>query len=517
MKNERIAKIPEEIHSFISGEGGHSLLLKGETGTGKTTMALEMMEKFYGVSKTHYISVRVGEKKLFKEYPWLKKKMKKDEVIENARKLLNSFYSDEITDSVSMDEVEKTQMFLSRRFLDSIFGEEEGIRGVEREELQKLEGKVERGEIITEDDELDERLKNEFVFEIGKTLPELDRAYDLVDRSLPEKSLIVVDSIRALSEHYGIPEKKVVNALQKDLVEKSNTNVILLDESLEGSELDHMVDGVIELKYEMIKGRRIRKMDIKKLKTTEIKNSSYIYTLEGGGFSTIYKDSQVCMGKGGAKEEYPFALATDIRISTGEEELGDLKKNLRKNDIHLIEVDNRVPKTYLEALISSVIIDSCGRDKGTVVLPPFGASSDLIKDLVGNSLTDQEMEDLLLLQVGESTSEMNVRLMEGEYLHHDINREIIDESVSNPSEGCTIILGLDTLNMIYGENMFSDLSRVISSLKEAGHSVILLGPEDLEGSEMIKFTSDSIFHMDRIDHTSCIYGEKPPTAISALF
>ncbi len=515
MNSERITSIPKEIRSFISGEGGHSLLVKGETGTGKTTMTLDIMEKFYGVSKTHYISVRVGEKKLFKQHPWLEKKMKKDEVIENARKLLNSFYSNEITDSISMDEVEKTQIFLSRKFLDSIFEDEESIVGVEREELQKLEGKVERGEIITEEEELDERLKNEFVFEIGKTLPELDRAYDLVDRNLPDKSLIVVDSIRALSDHYGIPKEKIVNTLQKDLVEKSNTNVIFLDESLERSELDHIVDGVIELKDEQMKGRTIRKMDIKKLKTTRIKNSSYIFSLEGGEFRTINKDSQLSFDPEIKKSE-PYMLSKDKRISTGNGGLRVLKEEWRKNATHLIEVDNRVPKKYIETLLSLVIIDSSSSDKGTVVLPPFGASPHFIKDLVEDNLTEKQLDNLLLLDFGESTSEKNVRLIEGEYIHHDINKEMIDESLSSSSETCTIILGLDTLEMIYGEKMVSNLGKVISSLKDASHSVILVGPENLERLARIEFASDSVLHIDKIDDTTCIYGEKPKTAIYAL-
>src|ERR1700726_1393445 len=48
----------------------HSLLIKGLPGTGKTTLALQLLD-YFGREKGIYISTRVGQSKLSKQIPWI--------------------------------------------------------------------------------------------------------------------------------------------------------------------------------------------------------------------------------------------------------------------------------------------------------------------------------------------------------------------------------------------------------------------------------------------------------------
>ena len=41
-------KLPEEIISFLQNEGGHSLIVKGSAGTGKTTCAIILAKEIFG-------------------------------------------------------------------------------------------------------------------------------------------------------------------------------------------------------------------------------------------------------------------------------------------------------------------------------------------------------------------------------------------------------------------------------------------------------------------------------------
>lgn len=49
---------------------GHTLLIKGLPGTGKTALALNLMEALEG--RGGYISTRVDPEKLYIQYPWVK-------------------------------------------------------------------------------------------------------------------------------------------------------------------------------------------------------------------------------------------------------------------------------------------------------------------------------------------------------------------------------------------------------------------------------------------------------------
>ena len=63
-------KIPVELTQFIRNET-YSLLIKGHTGTGKTTLALSILRKLNLNRDCLYISTRVSPDQLFQHYTWM--------------------------------------------------------------------------------------------------------------------------------------------------------------------------------------------------------------------------------------------------------------------------------------------------------------------------------------------------------------------------------------------------------------------------------------------------------------
>ncbi|HWS20895.1 MAG TPA: gas vesicle protein GvpD P-loop domain-containing protein [Nitrososphaera sp.] len=63
--------IPEELLNFIRRDT-YSLLVKGFAGTGKTTLALTILNVLGITNNFFYISTRTSPKQLFQYYPWLK-------------------------------------------------------------------------------------------------------------------------------------------------------------------------------------------------------------------------------------------------------------------------------------------------------------------------------------------------------------------------------------------------------------------------------------------------------------
>jgi KaiC/GvpD/RAD55 family RecA-like ATPase len=57
------------LEHFLNLES-HSLLIKGLPGTGKTTLALQLLD-YFGSEKGLYFSTRVGQSKLSKQFPWI--------------------------------------------------------------------------------------------------------------------------------------------------------------------------------------------------------------------------------------------------------------------------------------------------------------------------------------------------------------------------------------------------------------------------------------------------------------
>src|SRR5512137_689637 len=83
--------IPREIKDFFTVESGQTLLIKGLPGTGKTTLALEIMNSLCEDRNGMYISTRIDPRRLYAINPRVKKVVPyKNVVNENQSKFLES-------------------------------------------------------------------------------------------------------------------------------------------------------------------------------------------------------------------------------------------------------------------------------------------------------------------------------------------------------------------------------------------------------------------------------------------
>jgi len=283
--------IPEEIVDFFQKSGGHSLLIKGEPGSGKTTFALEILNQLRSSFEIHYISTRVADDVLFLQFPWLKEVLNK--------------------------EIKKQEK-----------------KRVSREELNKLEGLIEEGFI-------EERAKfegGEAIVEVGAMLPEIEEIYEFVESVQPKKALVCVDSIDGLSEKYGIPAERILYTLQKDLVERGSANIIFVLESSSFENIEYLGDGVISLYHEPWDSCWKRYMIIRKLRGSAVKKSKYIYTLYDGHLNALEYDN--------------FSLDTLKNIDLSH--LIEYIKSLRVNSINFV-VSPEFPVEVLQAIILSLL------------------------------------------------------------------------------------------------------------------------------------------------------------------
>ncbi|MBA3285496.1 MAG: AAA family ATPase, partial [Nitrosopumilus sp.] len=71
-KNSAIGHLPPELLKFVNNDT-YSLLIKGKPGTGKTTLALTLMDNQNYEGNYFYISTRLSIRQLLYFYPWITK------------------------------------------------------------------------------------------------------------------------------------------------------------------------------------------------------------------------------------------------------------------------------------------------------------------------------------------------------------------------------------------------------------------------------------------------------------
>ncbi|MFW6071879.1 MAG: ATPase domain-containing protein [Thermoplasmatota archaeon] len=253
---------------------------------------------------------------------------------------------------------------------------------------------------------------------------------------------MIIDSIEALSDHYGIPKEKIVSALQKDLSDNGNTNLIFITESMETSKIDYIVEGIVELEKRNYDNKVLREVSILKLKGKQVQNSKYNFSLLDGNFRII--ESNISEDFTKMKKE-PILVGKSDKISTGHENIDKVIDGLEYPGFHIIEEGEKVPKEVLENIISASLSNSCILNRGTITLPPFGYNSYQIKNMLKGYIPEEKIKNLLIMQQFLPEPDENIMELRGEDLYSDFDLNKIKNHIPDSKSPFTFLAGLNSL------------------------------------------------------------------------
>lgn len=494
---------PKEIVKFLSSPGGHSMILRGMAGTGKTTLALQIIEELAQVQQSYYMSTRVSDQSLFNQFPWMLDKVKEGEILKARKKLKKKADSEQQVEQILLG-------------LAQIKGELKGERSKSpRKELQKLQGLIESGgeEGVAEPG----AGEGELVVSVGAMMPEIEMAYDVVDKALPERTLVVIDSIDALADKYGITASRLINALQKDLVEGCGTNVVYVLETPDPL-LDYLGDGVIYLSLDNSTGRRIRLLDLLKLRGCEIRQPRYVYTLLGGRVRSFEYSRYV-------KPEKPKALAVvpdpnSKYVSTGIPDLDSmLGGGLRKGTIALIELSPGVPVISSAQIEHAIICNSVVQDRGVAWIPTKKAGSDSAReDLIGFVTESKFDKNVRILEPHGSAGSPQPYSMtlEGEDIRVDMKWQDVEYALRNAGSPILTSIGFDSLESIYGAGVLDGMMEFLTSLLNSGGIFVATVTPSVKSTSRLSDLAHTHLRIDKISGVTMIRGEEPFTAPYAM-
>ena len=501
-KNMRSATFPSEIIKFVSSPGGHSLILRGMAGTGKTTLALQMIEELAAVQQSYYMSTRVSDQSLFNQFPWLLEKVKEGEILKARKKLKKK--------SDSEQQVEKILVGLA-----AIKGEmkSEKIKAPRRE-LTRLQGIIESG---GEAEVAEPSGESELTVTIGPTMPEIEMAYDVVDKALPERTLVVIDSIDALAEKYGVPAARLINTLQKDLVEGVGSNIVYVLE-MPDPLLDYLGDGVIYLSLSGQTGRRIRELDILKLRGCEIRQSKYVYSLLGGRVRTFEYSRYT-------KPDKPKALSViqdpdNKHVSTGNKDLDEMiEGGLPKGTITLIELSPGVPVAASSAIENAIVCNFAAQGRGVAWVPTKKTGSETAREeLLGFLKADLFDKNVRVLEPHGPAAEPKsyVITLEGEDARVDMKWQDVQYALRNTEAPILAMMGFDSLESIYGPTVLDGMMDFLTSLLNSEGILVATVTPSVKSSSRLSDLAHTHLRIDKMSGVTMIRGEEPYTAPHAM-
>ena len=501
---EESATFPREIIKFLASSGGHSLILRGMAGTGKTTLALQMIEELAQLQQSYYMSTRVSDHSLFNQFPWLMDKVKEGEILK-ARKKLRQKADSEM-------QVEKILLGLA-----AIKGEMKGEKArAPRLELRKLEGRIETGE-EEEGGPAEATGESEITVTVGSMMPEIEMAYDVVDKALPERTLIIIDSIDALAEKYGVTPSRLINALQKDLVEGCGTNVVYVLETPDPL-LDYLGDGVLYLSLDSSTGRRIREMDLLKLRGCEIRQPKYVYTLLGGRVRTFEYNRYSKPEQ--PKPFEPVAASSEQYMSTGNPDLDDmLEGGLRKGTIALVELSPGVPVASSAQIEHAIICNFASQGHGVAWMPTKKTGAETAReDLIGFLPPETFDKNVRILEphaASESPRDYTMTL-EGGDVRVDMKWQDVQYALRDTKQPYLASIGFDSMESIYGPGVLDGMMDFMTSLLNNDGILLATVTPSVRSISRLADLAHTHVRIDKTSGVTVVRGEEPFTAPYAM-
>ena len=488
-----VGGVPTEVITFLSGKGGRSLIIKGGAGTGKTTFGLELLERVGQANRSYYLSTRIGDEALFRQFPWLKTSEMRTRVLDAAKLFLDAIQASKSRD-IELPEVEQKKVRAGREVLAS-FGQERGPpTRVDRTHLTAL-------------------LKR-------SPMPEVENVYQRIERALPEKSLLVIDSLEGVTHKYGLEMEEFVMALQKDLVEASSTDVVMILEKPEAGGIEYLVDGLISIQREELDERRVRHLRLEKLRATNIGRARYAVTLDGGRFQAL----GILATPGAAVANSPWKPVADAEkyYSTGVPDFDKLLGGgFRRGSFNAFEVDVNVGVDDYYMLFTPTFLNFLAQGRGIIAVLAAGESPDRLREtLIRHVPANQFDTRVRIPDYSANETEEPYILPMGRYGREEAVKAMVaaERAVAGPDRKPFLeYTAFDTFESLMGDQVAIRMYfQGVSRTKHVGNLGIgLLKPGLLVSSEILNMM-DSYFRIINIDSATCIYGIRPRTTIYAI-
>ncbi|MFO7619224.1 MAG: gas vesicle protein GvpD P-loop domain-containing protein [Thermoplasmata archaeon] len=489
--NSNHISIPGELRTFFGKSGGRSLLVKGPAGSGKTTMALQLLEDLADPQKSFYLSSRVSDQALFRQFPWLEKEEMKSRIIDASRILLQHLVPEEPEEAPNPKHAER--MTSAREFLRSV--SDEPLAPPSKVDRTRLSVLLERNR-----------------------MPEIERIYDKVESNLPEKSMIIIDSVEGITNKYSLDHEELVTCIQKDLVEGSNADVVFVLESREATNLEYLVDGVVRVTYESREGRRVRNIALEKLRGTSILQPSYLVTLHDGRFNTF---DPFRAGTGDIRPWVPI-LDHQNMYSTGTKDLDNLLGGgYAAGSYNVLEVEENVSNEEYHSVVVPILLNFISQNKGIFAVLSGGDHAETLKKDLEAFLPDGQFEKHVRIADYFTTKSESPYIMALGTRNKDdalrtwkSNQEFLRGLDGKPIMDFT---GFDTLEYLRGgEVAIQHLLDAVAKIKISNDLGIGILKPGLRLTQEIMNMADTYLKIITIDKCPCIYGVKPKTMIYGI-
>jgi KaiC/GvpD/RAD55 family RecA-like ATPase len=442
MRSQPIGKepgLPPELDAVLARRG-FILLVKGETGTGKTTVALELMARLQSEGDTVHISTRTHPDKLAYQHALFPRLAAQSNV---------QFFS--------TLEFDPTQFVVAHKVVSG---------------LHRLLASM-------------------------------------------ENPLVVLDSWEGIADYIPQEARMKVEQSLMAVLEETGARMILVSEHPEtDTTLDHLADAILVAHQRVTDDRRLRELEVRKLRGIPIRQERYLFTLAGGRFQYI--------------EPFRFTLPvttsmfmplpnTETHMSTGSRDLDALLGGgVPRGSTVLLEIRGDVPfdaQVYvpLTALLNFLATNNA------VMNFPYSDFDPTRARLFATQFLSEKMYDANLRIFTTDRVEDPVAIKFSLNPTEDFDKWLNTyEQFKRQGKTIWMVMALDTVQNFYGQGVMNFLATVASRAAVNNDIQAIIARPNLELTPKVANISQIHLVLGQRWGTLMLYGVKPRTGFYAL-
>ena len=433
-----------------------SILIKGEPGTGKTTLALELL-RLYG--KGIYVSTRLSKEQSEEHHPELNDLFQRGDAME-----VNPL------DLESNQRVERSNAYT---FQDLRFSNPENILNA-----------------------------------IVKCLAKI------------KQPLIILDSWDAIANRTEHIERLKIEQTLALMALGNGAKLLFVSEEPNLTTTDYLVDAVATVQNDLHDGRRVRKIWWNKVRGSAASHWSNLFTLWGGRFTAFSQHAAMWQGVTKPRPFEPIANKEPFYSTGSVDLDEFFGGGLRKGFLVIVEFGKYIGSAAFNPISTAIRCNVILNGGCSMTIPSAGVSANRIKDSVSRHVPSNLLDSSLRLAYFElfdvdpcffalnpkSASDSFDRLMsETKKAKGDKNRP------------CIFSIGGETLEKVYShEEAFRFAQNMVQRVRHYGDVLYIVLPHGSTLLDEFSNLSDIHVKLDDIDGTTVIERLKPWSQLYAV-
>jgi len=442
------------ISKFLES-AGNVLLIQGPPGAGKTTLALELLQRVQATRMgstvvppaRFYVPSRIPPNKLRKHFPWI------HEMHDPFSKMTSPDSSMEGSAEIQVSEA------------DDVFNK---VLTLKRSRL---------------------------------------------------RGLIVIDSWEGALRNTSEDGRRMIESAILSDPDDNRVGVVLVSEGGRVGELPNLVDGIVTLSSSELDGRRMRTIVVNKLRGLRVKSDRALFSLDKGKFNLLAntKFDNDASAKPNILSPVPHTQSSFSTGSRDLDAM--LKGGIRRGSSILVHVNNTVPTMGVRLLLRIINANFINQGGSSFIVPFSTLSSDSVAEslrpLIGDDSLNQRVR---IAEYNQNLPPKNWRVqLNGKVMDDFTLFSNIWKELETASSSIILAIDFDRLVQVYGDDlMLPSLANIGARMRDAGAVTLAVASDPNKITEAFLRTADYYLKVESINDTMVVYGVKPFTNVHGI-